>query len=142
VEKAHRLVLKHIKSGKVLARKLEEDLKQYGLNRSEYTFLGYLDTYGRQPIQVMTSFLDLTSGTMTYLVNKLIKKEYVERIQSLEDKRIYYVHLTDLGKSFFDEMSVKHLGYVDKVISRVLNEDEKNTLGQLLTKLGKGLDSD
>lgn len=142
MEKAHRLVLKHIKSGKVLARKLEEDLKQYGLNRSEYTFLGYLDTYGRQPIQVMTSFLDLTSGTMTYLVNKLIKKEYVERIQSLEDKRIYYVHLTELGKSFFDDMSVKHLGYVDKVISRVLNEEEKNTLGQLLTKLGKGLDSD
>jgi len=142
MEKAHILVLKHIKSGKVLARKLEEDLKQYGLNRSEYTFLGYLDTYGRQPIQVMTSFLDLTSGTMTYLVNKLIKKGYVEREQSTEDKRIFYVNLTDYGKKYYDDMSNKHLVYVDKMISGVLNEEEKKTLGHLLTKLGKGLDSD
>lgn len=142
MEKAHRLVLKHIKSGKVLSRKLEEDLKQYGLNRSEYTFLGYLDTYGHQPIQVMTSFLDLTSGTMTYLVNKLIKKGYVVRNQSEDDKRIFYVDLTEEGKTFFDDMSAKHLTYVDKMISRVLSEEEKNTLGQLLTKLGKGLDND
>ena len=142
MEKAHRLVLKHIKSGKVLARKLEEDLKQYGLNRSEYTFLGYLDTYGHQPIQVMTSFLDLTSGTMTYLVNKLIKKGYVVRCQSDEDKRIFFVDLTEEGKQFYDDMSVKHLEYVDQMISRVLTNEERNTLGQLLTKLGKGLDSD
>lgn len=142
MEKAHRLVLKHIKSGKVLARKLDEDLKNYDLNRSEYTFLGYLDTYGHQPIQVMTSFLDLTSGTMTYLVNKLIKKGYVERVQSAEDKRIFFVDLTGDGKKFYDEMSEKHLDFVDKLIGKVLNEDEKNTLGQLLTKLGKGLDSD
>ncbi len=142
MEKAHRLVLKHIKSGKVLSKKLDEDLKQYDLNRSEYTFLGYLDTYGHQPIQVMTSFLDLTSGTMTYLVNKLIKKGYVVRSQSVEDKRIFYVDLTESGKVFYDEMSAKHLDFVEKMINRVLTEEEKNTLGQLLTRLGKGLESD
>ncbi len=142
MEKAHRLVLKHIKSGKVLAKKLDEDLKQYDLNRSEYTFLGYLDTYGHQPIQVMTSFLDLTSGTMTYLVNKLIKKGYVIRSQSDEDKRIFYVDLTEAGKIFYDDMSAKHLSFVETMISRVLTDEERITLGQLLTRLGKGLEND
>ena len=76
------------------------------------------------------------------MVNKLIKKGYVVRCQSDEDKRIFFVDLTEEGKKFYDDMSVKHLAYVDQMISRVLTDDERNTLGQLLTKLGKGLDSD
>jgi len=137
--KAHTLVLKHIKSGKVLTRRLDEDLKQYSINRSEYSFLGYLHSYGHQPIQVMTAFLDLTSGTMTYLVNKLLKKEYIVKCQSDTDKRIFYVDLSAKGKDFFEEMSDKHLSYIDKLINNVLNEDEKKILADLLTKLGKGI---
>ena len=137
--KAHKLVLKHIKSGKVLTRRLDEDLKQYSINRSEYSFLGYLHSYGHQPIQVMTSFLDLTSGTMTYLVNKLLKKEYIVKCQSDTDKRIFYVDLSAEGKEFFENMSVKHLKFIDILINNVLNEDEKKTLAYLLTKLGKGI---
>lgn len=141
MEKAHRLVLKHIKSGKALTKKLDEDLKQYGLNRSEYQFMGYLQTYGHQPIQVMTSFLGLTSGTMTYLVNKLVKKNYVVRCQSDQDKRIFFMDLTEVGTRFMEEMSPKHLDYLEKLISDILSNDERQLLSSLLLKLGKGLEN-
>lgn len=42
--------------------------------------------------------LDVTVGTLTTMVNHLVKKEYVERVSSEEDRRIVKLMLTKKGK--------------------------------------------
>ena len=45
--------------------------------------------------------LDITVGTLTTAINKLIKKEYVERRRIEEDRRVVLIMLTEKGKEVY-----------------------------------------
>ena len=75
-------------------------------------------------------------------LNKLLKKNHIVRCQSEEDKRVYFVDLSEEGKLFFDKMSPKHMEYIDSLIKVILTDEEKDLLASLLTKLGRGLEND
>ncbi|MDD3204834.1 MAG: MarR family transcriptional regulator [Lachnospiraceae bacterium] len=78
--------------------------------------------------------LNVTMGTLTISVNSLVKKGYVQRVRSEEDRRVVLVSLTDSGKRAFEH----HKKFHDKMIQAVikeLSEDEKTVLEKALTNL-------
>jgi len=46
----------------------------------------------------IADYLNITLGAATSLVDKLERRQLVERIRSVEDRRIIYVQLTDAGR--------------------------------------------
>ncbi|NMD38635.1 MAG: MarR family transcriptional regulator, partial [Christensenellaceae bacterium] len=89
-------------------------------------------------ISEFTQFAKLSSPNAAYKIGKLVKKGYVEKIQSTTDKREYYLKVTD--------KYIKHYNfgyaYVDTVINRVeerFNKDEIETLNKLLAVIGQEL---
>ena len=60
--------------------------------------------------------LSVTVGTLTIAINSLVKKGYVQRVRSEEDRRVVLVSLTEKGKRAFDH----HKRFHDEMIRQVL----------------------
>jgi MarR family 2-MHQ and catechol resistance regulon transcriptional repressor len=114
----------------------DRDIKHYGLNRTEFGVLELLFHKGSQPLQQIGGKVLMSSGNITYVVDKLEKKEFVKRKASLEDRRLIYAEITAKGKRFIEEVFPKHAEVIDKAVNG-LTQQEKQTVSQLLKKLGK-----
>ena len=80
--------------------------------------------------------LSVTVGTLTTAVNSLVKKGYVKRVRSEEDRRVVLISLTPKGEKAYDH----HKGFHDKMVLAVLqdlNAQETESLTRALLKLQK-----
>lgn len=78
--------------------------------------------------------LNVTTGTLTISVNSLVKKGYVERIRSEEDRRVVLVSLTQRGRKAFSHHQKFHKEMIDSIVEG-LSEEEKEVLQNSLLKL-------
>jgi len=77
-------------------------------------------------------------STMTVMIDKLIKKGFVERSRSEEDRRIVMVQLTEKGKQAHKEHDKLHHKVTKKWLD-ILNLKEQEQLLSLLEKASEGL---
>lgn len=115
---------------------IEKNVQEFGLNISEFGVLEMLYHKGDQPVQKVAEKILVTSGTITYVINKLEKKELVVRRKCEKDKRIFYVSLTEKGREFISDIFPKHKEFLDNLFSE-LNEDTKRELVDNLIQLRK-----
>lgn len=78
--------------------------------------------------------LNVTMGTLTISVNSLVKKGYVQRVRSEEDRRVVFVSLTDSGKRAFEHHKKFQANMINSIIAD-LSEEEKSVLEKALTNL-------
>ena len=78
--------------------------------------------------------LSITVGTLTVSVNNLVKKGYIHRVRSNEDRRVVLISLTDKGKKAFNHHKKFHEDMIQSLIAG-LSEKEINTLVTALTNL-------
>ena len=80
--------------------------------------------------------LEITVGTLTTAINRLIKKEYVERRRIEEDRRVVVVYLTESGKKVFDEHTLFHKEMIDEV-AKNFEDYELKVLTKALSKVSE-----
>jgi MarR family 2-MHQ and catechol resistance regulon transcriptional repressor len=114
----------------------DRDIRNHGLNRTEFGVLELLYHKGAQPIQQIGGKVLMSSGNITYVVDKLEKKEFVKRKTSSEDRRLVFAEITEQGKQFIEEVFPKHTEVIEKAVAG-LTAEEKKIASQLLKKLGK-----
>ena len=78
--------------------------------------------------------LDVTTGTLTIAVNSLVKKGYVNRMRSEEDRRVVLISLSEKGGRAFLHHQKFHEQMIDTVVEE-LTEEEQQVLEKALTKL-------
>ena len=115
---------------------IEKNVQEFGLNISEFGVLEMLYHKGDQPVQKVAEKILVTSGTITYVINKLEKKELVVRRKCEKDKRVFYVSLTEKGREFISDIFPKHKEFLDNLFIE-LNEDTKRELVDKLIQLRK-----
>jgi MarR family 2-MHQ and catechol resistance regulon transcriptional repressor len=113
-----------------------EDVAQYGLNPSEFGALEVLYHKGPQSVQTICDKVLIASSSMSYVIENLIKKDYITKVKHSEDKRVHMVHLTDNGRSLMDLIYPKHVDKLRNVIG-ILESEEETILQNLLKKIGK-----
>jgi len=113
-----------------------EDVSQYGLNPTEFGALEVLYHKGPQSVQTICDKVLIASSSMSYVIENLVKKDYITKVKHAEDKRVHIVHLTDTGRLLMDQIYPKHVEKLRNVIS-ILESEEEMTLQNLLKKLGK-----
>ncbi|MCZ8519181.1 MarR family winged helix-turn-helix transcriptional regulator [Paenibacillus caseinilyticus] len=111
------------------------DIRRHGLNPTEYGVLELLYHKGPQPLQQIGSKILMTSGNITYVVDKLEDKGLVKRRPSEEDRRVSYAEITSLGRSFLDQAFPAHREAIADAVS-ALSAEEKKIAIALLRKLG------
>ena len=112
--------------------KIEKNIQEYGLNISEFGVLEMLWHKGEQPIQKIAEKILVTSGTITYIIDKLQKKDLVYRKQFEKDKRIFYVSLTENGETLISNIFPKHKEYLDNLFQGVDDNLKKGIVTDLL----------
>lgn len=78
--------------------------------------------------------LSVTVGTLTIAVNNLVKKGYVARIRSEEDRRVVFLSLTEKGKAAYEHHATFHSNMVREVME-ALSEEELDVLVKALSAL-------
>ncbi|MEJ8307135.1 MarR family transcriptional regulator [Saccharibacillus sacchari] len=114
-----------------------KDMKRHGLSPSEFTILEVLYNKGRFPLQQIGEKILITSGSVTYNIDKLEKRELLRRVPSPSDRRVIYAEITDQGRELFDAIFPEHAAEVHRIMSG-LSEEETEMASMLLKKLGKG----
>ena len=80
--------------------------------------------------------LSVTVGTLTIAMNSLVKKGYVVRERSSEDRRVVYISLSEKGKKAYEH----HASFHRQMIQGVMEELDGKEL-EVLVKTLKHLNS-
>jgi DNA-binding MarR family transcriptional regulator len=78
--------------------------------------------------------LSVTVGTLTIAVNALVKKGYVKRVRSEEDRRVVLISLSEKGEKAYAHHKKFHEDMIRSLLDG-LSEKETNTLVSALTNL-------
>lgn len=126
------------KAYKVIIDTAIKDMKKYDLSSSEFTVLELLYHKGRFPLQQIGEKILVTSGSITYNIDKLEKKGYINRIPCTEDRRVTYAAITEEGKLLFDRIFPEHAQAIQNIMKSLSIEEQKVAI-DLLKKLGLGV---
>ena len=111
-------------------------LKEGEFNDLSVTEMHIIEAIGLDREMTMTEVardLEITVGTLTTAINRLIKKEYVERRRIEEDSRVVLIKLTEKG----DEAFKSHADFHDDMIKSIMKELPKDEEEILITALKK-----
>lgn len=114
---------------------VEEDVKQYGLNPTEFAVLELLFHKGDQPIQKIGTKILLASSSITYVVDNLEKKGFLIRKSCSQDRRVTYAGITKLGSDLLGEIFPKHQAMIHQLFDGINNEEKEQLIAHL-KKLG------
>src|SRR4051812_28515881 len=114
---------------------VNKHIAEQGLNPTEFAVLELLFHKGDQPLQQIGGKILLASGSMTYVIDKLEKKEYIRRVACADDRRVTFAQITEKGKKLIEQVFPAHHNEIDRIMS-VLSEEEKDTAIELLKRIG------
>ncbi len=129
-----KLVIALARVNNTLFSAIERSLKKEQLSTSEFGVLELIYHKGSQPVQEIAKKILVTSGTITYVIDKLIQKGLVTRKNCESDKRRYYIDLTESGKEVIEALFPKHQAYLEEIFSG-LDEASKEVLVKTLFEL-------
>ena len=133
-----KLVIAMARTYNEMFSKIESNVQDFGLNISEFGVLEFLFHKGEQPVQKIAEKILVTSGTITYVIDKLQKKDLVLRKKCEKDKRIFYVCLTERGEKFVSDIFPKHKKFLDELLNGLENDSKKQLISNLIL-LGEAL---
>ena len=123
------------RAARAVSDRIAEDIRSYGLNPTEFAVLELLYHKGSQPIQVIGKKVLIASSSITYVVDKLESKGYVQRVASPDDRRVILADLTPAGSELMDDIFPRHARSIHRILDGVPSE-EKHPLIQQLKKIG------
>ncbi|MDD6211675.1 MAG: MarR family transcriptional regulator [Clostridiales bacterium] len=80
--------------------------------------------------------LSITIGSLTTAMNGLVKKGYVVRERSEEDRRVVFIRLTEKGVRAYHHHAKFHYEMIDYIVKN-LNDEEKGVLIKSLIRMKK-----
>ncbi len=123
------------RAARAVSNCIADNIRSYGLNPTEFAVMELLYHKGSQPIQTIGKKVLIASSSITYVVDKLESKGYVERTASPEDRRVILATLTTAGKDLMADIFPGHALAIHHVMESVTS-GEKNQLIQQLKKIG------
>ena len=111
------------------------DIARHGLTISEFGVLEALHHKGPMLLGELQRKTLVSSGGMTYVVDRLEEKGWVERRPCATDRRASYAALTREGEALIRRIFPEHVRCLEHAFGG-LNRAEKREVIELLRKLG------
>lgn len=108
-----------------------EDVARHGLTPGEFGVLEAL--YHRGPLLLgeLQRKVLVSSGGVTYLVDRLAERGLVERRDCPSDRRARYAALTDQGRDLIERIFPEHAAILARALGGVGPEEQRRLAGQL-----------
>ena len=111
-------------------------IEETGLGLSDFGVLEILLHKGPLPVNTIGPIVDLTPGSISTAVDRLVAKGLVSRAESSQDRRVRIVALTPRGNDLIVSAFRKHSRQIKKLFSAV-SPEEFRALEVALMKVGK-----
>lgn len=101
--------------------------------------VAHLQTDSRSTMAEIARYLHISPASLTTAVNVLVKKGYLDRMYSAEDRRVIHVRLTEAG----EKANRTYLDFVRQMlydVSSDLDEDVADQMIEVLLRLSDYLD--
>src|SRR5205814_8246776 len=125
-----------LKAMQAITRYALADLEKSGLGDSDFRVLEVLLHKGPLPVNVIGPKVNLTPGSISVAVDRLLAKGLVSRAECSQDRRIRIVALTRRGRSVITPIFRKHVATMEKVFAG-LSRDDLRQLQQHLKRIGR-----
>ncbi|MCJ1715701.1 MarR family winged helix-turn-helix transcriptional regulator [Microbacterium sp. M1A1_1b] len=119
------------------ARVLHHESQARGLNATDSRFVFFLaaaDGAGVTPKQ-SGEYLELSTGAMTSLIDRLEQRGHIERRPNPNDRRSILLHLTPSGETVAQQIAAVYSASFREVVA----PDERQALTDAFTRLGQAL---
>ena len=113
----------------------------FDLSMTEFHTIAGIGKNQKLMMSELAGQLHVTMGTLTVMINNLVKKGFVERFKSEKDRRIVKVGLTESGKQIYDVHELFHENLVDALIGD-FDEREQAVVSQALKNLQTFIEKD
>ena len=97
-----------------------------------------IQALGRPTINEFASFMRISPPNAAYKVNSLIKKGYIRKVQSREDKREYHLEVTQKYIDYYN-ISTSYMVEVMDRITRRFSPEDCAKLEEMLTIVSREL---
>lgn len=118
-----------------LDKNTSEIAQKEGLTFGQFMVLEALYSKGDMSIGTVMKKILSSVGTISVIVNNLVKNNYVERIEDSNDRRVTILHLTENGREVVGRV-IKINDNMIRESFKLLNEMEKTNLVNILKKIG------
>jgi MarR family transcriptional regulator, 2-MHQ and catechol-resistance regulon repressor len=119
-----------------IAAHAEADVERHGLSIAEFGILEALYHRGPMLLGEVQRRILVSSGGITFLVDRLVKKGLVERQTCETDRRARYAALTSAGEALIARIFPAHAATISRAVMG-LSADDQRTLTELMRRLGK-----
>src|SRR6266576_1756253 len=136
IQESDHVWLVMMKAMRALTRYAAAGIEDTGLGDSDFRVLEVLLHKGPLPVNTIGPIVDLTPGSISIAVDRLVAKGLVSRVESVEDRRVRIVALTPQGKDLIVSAFRKHSGQMKRVLSE-LSREELRDLEVRIKKVGK-----
>jgi MarR family 2-MHQ and catechol resistance regulon transcriptional repressor len=129
-----------LKAWQSMSRYVFPTLLEEGLGESDFRVLEALLHKGPMPVNSIGPKVDLNPGSVSVAVDRLYKKGFVSRVESVSDRRVRTVSLTEKGREMFIPLFRRHAALIKRVFQYTSSE-ELQQLEATLKKIGKRAES-
>jgi MarR family transcriptional regulator, 2-MHQ and catechol-resistance regulon repressor len=123
-----------MQTSRAIQERIRDDMAKNNLTITEFAVLEVLFHKGKQTIQQLASSVLISSGSMTYVIDKLEQKALLKRNACPEDRRVIHITLIENGLELMNNIMPKHEEFVDFTFDS-LTSNEKEDLVRLLKKV-------
>lgn len=122
-----------LKTSKAIQDYLKQRLRKFGLSQTEYAVLEVLYEHGKQTVHQIAGKVFLANGSMTYVIDKLVEKGFVQRSDCREDRRVVHVEMAKEGQTLMDDLHPQYKKIVEDLFSDITEDEQKITVRTLNT---------
>jgi MarR family 2-MHQ and catechol resistance regulon transcriptional repressor len=125
-----------IKAYHAAAKYLYAGLRETGIDDTDFRILEVLLNKGPLPVNTIGPKVNLTPGSISVAVDRLLARGLVSRVESREDRRVRVVSLTSKGKELIAPVFRKHAAEIGNVFADATPK-EVRSFEMILKKIGK-----
>ncbi|WEG72660.1 MarR family winged helix-turn-helix transcriptional regulator [Vagococcus intermedius] len=110
---------------------LEKEMANDSFNFNELRIIFELWEQGRMPAKNIESELDLDKGYTSRILKRLMNEGIIQREQSSDDRRLYYISFTEKGQKLAQELYNKYEKIIIDDYSQLSSEEQIRFMGVL-----------
>ncbi|MFA5995073.1 MAG: MarR family transcriptional regulator [Patescibacteria group bacterium] len=110
------------------------NLVPYDINIQEFRIIYFIGQHGEKKMNDIANALQLSISNASIIVDKLVTKRLVKRINSTQDRRVIYITMAPVGEKIYRLMKKKHSELYQELL-KPLSVNEQDILLGLFDKM-------
>ncbi|HVT01725.1 MAG TPA: MarR family transcriptional regulator [Patescibacteria group bacterium] len=113
---------------KLIAQHTHETREEKIATMLQFAALNYIKDQPNIPVSDLCSHLQLSKSSATQLVERLVKSEFVERVDDKEDRRIIRLVITKNGEARLFDIKKNMVDKLKKIFSKIPAKDTRELI--------------